>query len=124
MKFNPRLKKEIEKYKSYVIIVEGKKDLEALKLAGFEKVYTIHKTSTPLRERVEQIAENLEKKDKVCILTDLDKRGKKLYIHIKPIFQELGIKIDSNLRRILVKAGLSHIEGINSFLSKVEAMYH
>lgn len=124
MKFNPRLKKEIEKYKSYVIIVEGKKDFEALKSSGFQKVYPIHKTSTPLRERVEQIAEKIEKKDKVCILTDLDKRGKKLYVYIKPIFQELGVKIDSNLRRILVKAGLSHIEGISSFLNKVESMHH
>jgi 5S rRNA maturation endonuclease (ribonuclease M5) len=122
MKLNPQLKNQIEKYKDYVIIVEGKKDLHALKQFGFEKVYVLHKTSIPLRERVEQIMSNTDKKDKICILTDLDKKGKKLYIFIKPIFQELGAKLDSSLREILIKSKISHIEGMGKFMQQIESI--
>jgi len=121
VKFNPRLKADLEKYINYIIIVEGKKDITALKNLGFEKVYAIHSTSVPLRERVEQIvSQHIEKKDKVCILTDFDKKGKKLYLLIKPIFQELGVKLDSSLRGILLKSKISHIEGLDKFMSKIE----
>jgi 5S rRNA maturation endonuclease (ribonuclease M5) len=120
MKYNQNLKNEIEKYKSYVILVEGKKDVAAIKSAGFEKVHAIHQTSVSLRERIEQISQLIEKKEKVCILTDLDRRGKELYLKIMPILQELGIEVDSNFRGILIRAGISHIEGIYNFFNKVD----
>ncbi|MAG24365.1 hypothetical protein CMI47_02195 [Candidatus Pacearchaeota archaeon] len=120
MKFNPNLKQDLEKFKSYSIIVEGKKDVAVLKNYGFEKVYAIHATGVPIRERVEQIALEIDKKDKVCILTDLDKKGKKLYLLVKPMFQELGFHLDSSLRGILIKSQISHIEGLSNFLDKVE----
>lgn len=122
MKFNLRLKQELEQYKDYVILVEGKKDVSALKSAGFDKVFEIHKIGVGLRERIEQIADGIKdkKRTKVCILTDLDKPGKKLYSLIKPILQELGVKLDSNLRGILIKAKLSHMEGFEKFMKKVD----
>jgi len=120
MRFTPRLKFQIEKYKSYIILVEGKKDIQTLKSAGFKKVYAIHKTSVSLRERLEHLAALITKKDKACILTDLDKKGRQLHTKIKPILQELGIKIDNNFRGILIKAHMSHIEGIHNFLDKIE----
>jgi 5S rRNA maturation endonuclease (ribonuclease M5) len=120
MKYNPRLKLEIDKYKNYVILVEGKKDAKALEVHGFDRVFPIHKTGVSPRERMEQILSITTKKDKICILTDLDKNGKKLYMHVKPILQELGAKIDNNFRGILIRAKISHIEGIGNFLSKVE----
>ena len=119
MKFNQRLKQELSRFQDYVIIVEGKKDVIALSNLGFDKVYAIHITGVPLRERVEQISEKINKKDKVCILTDFDKKGKKLYLYIKPICQELGMRLDSTLRGILIKARISHIEGLDSFMEKV-----
>ena len=120
MKYNQRLQNEIEKFKEYVIIVEGKKDIDALKSLGFKKVYAIHRNSISLRERVEQIMLNVENKEKVCILTDLDKRGRQLYEKLKPVFQELGAKLDSTFRGILIKARVSHIEGIYTFIQKTE----
>ncbi len=120
MKFNIHLKQEIEKYKDYIIVVEGRKDINALKFLGFQKVYAIHINSVPLRERAEQISALINKKDKLCILTDLDKKGKQLYEKLKPIFQELGVKLDSSLRGLLIKARLSHIEGISKFMEKLE----
>jgi len=122
MKFNPRLKQELEKFKEYVILVEGKRDVGALKAFGFERVYAIHKTGVGLRERIEQIVEEIEdrKRTRVCILTDLDKKGKKLYMLIKPILQELGVRLDSSFRGVLIKARMSHMEGIGGFMRKVE----
>ena len=120
MKYNVKLKQEIERYRDYVIIVEGKKDLFSLKAIGFEKVYAIHSTGVPLRERIEQIFNAINRKDKVCILTDFDKKGKQLYLLLKKEFGELGARIDSTLRGILIKSGISHIEGLYEFMKKIE----
>lgn len=120
MKYNAQLQSEIEKFKYYIIIVEGKKDVNALKSLNFEKVYAIHSIRVPLRERAEQIMIYVEKKEKVCILTDLDKRGRELYKELKPIFQELGANLDSSFRGLLIKARISHIEGLSSFMEKIE----
>lgn len=120
MKYNTKLLSEIEKFKDYVIVVEGKKDVNALKSYGFEKVYAIHQNGVSIKERAEQIMFYIDKKDKVCILTDLDRRGRQLYMLLKTIFQELGARLDSNLRGILIKARISHIEGFDTFMRKVE----
>lgn len=119
MKLNQELKADIEKYKSYVIIVEGKKDVAALNSLGFEKVYPIHLISIPIKERVEQIMLEAGRKAKICILTDFDRRGKQLYFTLKPMFQELGARLDSSLRGLLLKARLSHIEGMHKFIEKL-----
>ncbi len=120
MKLTPRLKKSIENYKNNIILVEGKKDKIALESAGFNKVFQIHKNSKSIRESLEDISKNITKDDKVSILTDLDKKGNEFNNQIIPILQELGIKIDLSFRKLLIKANISHIEGISNFLDKVE----
>ena len=120
VKINPSLKADLEKYLHYHIIVEGKKDISSLKALGFTNLHAIHETGTPIRIRIEQIAQHLEKRDKVCILTDFDKKGKQLYHLIKSLCQEQGIRLDSSLRGILLKARVSHIEGLHKFFKKVE----
>jgi 5S rRNA maturation endonuclease (ribonuclease M5) len=120
MKFNPKLKTDIDKYKDYVIIVEGRKDLKIFNSLGFPRVYTIHESGIPIRDRVIQISSELDKKDKVCILTDLDKKGKKLYMLLKELFQEQSIKLDSSLRGLLIKARVLHIEEITNFFSALD----
>jgi 5S rRNA maturation endonuclease (ribonuclease M5) len=123
MKYNPKLKSDIKKYVDYVIIVEGKKDVIAMKSLGFVKVYAIHKTGITIKERVEEIANSVDKRDRVCILTDFDKKGKQLYLLLKKEFSELGgIRLDSSFRGVLLKAKLSHIEGLYSFMQKVDAI--
>lgn len=122
MKFNERLQRDIARFREYVILVEGKNDVEALKAFGFEKVYALHKTGITIRERIEQLAPLIDKKQKICILTDLDRQGKKLYEVIKPIIQELGFQTDSTFRGILIKAKVPNVEGISNFLDKVERM--
>ena len=120
VKFNPRLKQNMEKYIDYVFIVEGKKDVASLNALGFERVYAIHSTGIPIRERIRIIKNELEKRDKVCILTDFDKKGKQLYLLIKHEMQIMGVRLDSSLRGLLLKSGISHIEGLYEFMKKVE----
>ncbi|MEK6934114.1 MAG: toprim domain-containing protein [Nanoarchaeota archaeon] len=111
-----KIKADIEKYIDYIIVVEGKKDVNALSSLGFKRVYALHQTSVPIKERIVLIASNLDKKDKICILTDLDKKGKSLYLLAKSIFIELGVKLDSNFRDSLLRSGISHIEGLYHYL--------
>ena len=110
----------MERYKAYVIIVEGKKDVAALKHLGFKKVYAIHQIGVPIRERVEQLLPFINKKDKVCILTDLDKKGKQMYNLLKGLLPEFGVKLDSRLRGLLIKMKVSQVEGLDKVMEKIE----
>jgi len=112
---NNKLLKEIERAKQHLIIVEGKKDCRALEKLGFDNIFVIHETGKSFPEKIEQIQE-IAGRDKVCILTDFDKKGKKLYLLLKSKFSELGIRMDNTLRGFLLKEKISHIEGLYKFL--------
>ena len=115
-KMEHELLEEIEKAKKYLIIVEGKKDLQSLKEIGFSKIFVINKTGKSLGEKIEEIRAIIGK-EKVCILTDFDKKGKKLYLLLKSKLQEIGVKQDNTLRGFLLKEKISHIEGLSSYLN-------
>lgn len=121
MKFNPKLKAELEKYMQYAVFVEGKKDVRLLQSLGFELVYAVHETGIPLRERIESLKKHIPKRKKVCILTDFDRRGKKLYFQIKALCKEFGIKTDSTFRGILLVGNVSHIEELEDFMKKAHS---
>lgn len=120
MKYNPELKASIPAYFKYVIIVEGSGMIPIMNRVGFTKVYALHETGRSIKERVEQIMIQINKKDKVCILTDFDKKGKDLYMLVKPMFQELGAKLDSSLRGLLLKGQFEHVEEISKFFENLD----
>jgi len=92
------------------VIVEGKKDEEALRKIGFlGKIMTLK--GRPLYKVVESVKEN-----EVMILTDLDKEGKRLYSILSKGLRDRGIKIDNRLRELLFKTKLRQIEGIDTYL--------
>lgn len=102
---------------SIPIIVEGKKDKEALETLYFGQIFTLSKS--PLYEVAETVAKLPGKR--ACILTDLDKEGKKLYAALAHHLARLGITIDNELRHYLLrKTKLSHIEGIKTYLEGLE----
>ncbi len=107
------------KYKDYVIIVEGARDVAALNSLGFERVFSIYRNGVSLREMIELISAQIAKKDRVCILTDFDKKGKWLYFILKRELQMMGVKLDNSLRSILLRSGISHIEGLDTFMEKL-----
>ncbi|MFH1307992.1 MAG: toprim domain-containing protein, partial [archaeon] len=112
------LEKELAKFKKYLIIVEGKRDRQALEEIGFSNIFVINETGKSLYEKIEQI-ENIAGKTKVCILTDFDKKGKQLYIILKRELVKEGVKLDNKLRDILAGEKISHIEGLSSYIKKL-----
>lgn len=80
-----------------VIIVEGKKDKEALNSLGVKNIVIIN---GPLYKVVEDVAEIT---NEVVILTDFDREGRKLYGFLKSNFQRNGVKIDTYFREFLMK---------------------
>ena len=104
---------ELEKIKLYgkPIIVEGKKDKEALMKLGITNIFTI-------KEPLFKLCENISKKNKeVIILTDLDKEGKRLYSKLKENLERNGVKVDDEFRIFLFKeTKLTQIEGIITYI--------
>lgn len=109
----PDLDSLLESAKTKLVIVEGMKDKKALEELGFTNVVFLK--NKPLYEFVESIEEK-----EVIILTDFDVKGKKLFMVLRRQLQRRGIKVDNKLRFSLRNAGLSHVEGIVSFLSKLQ----
>jgi len=120
MNFNlEEIEKKLEKTKDLFIIVEGKKDFLALKELGFKNIFVINELNKSLYEKIEEIEEIAGKK-KICILTDFDKKGKKLYLLLKSELAKRKVHLDNTLRFILLKLKISHIEGLSSFLKNLE----
>jgi len=114
---NPQLLQQLEKAKQLLIVVEGKKDKAALQQLGFSRIFVINEPGKSLPEKIEQVQELCTKKDKVCILTDFDKKGKQLYFLLKSKLSELGVKLDNTLRSFLLKEKVSHIEELFHFVN-------
>ncbi|MBI1972635.1 hypothetical protein HYS50_01375 [Candidatus Woesearchaeota archaeon] len=92
------------------IVVEGKSDREALMSLGITTILTI------AQKPFYQVAESIKEK-KICILTDLDAEGKKLFAKINRYCQQHGIRVDNTPRAFLFKhTTLTQIEGLPHYL--------
>ncbi|MEM2138941.1 MAG: toprim domain-containing protein [Candidatus Woesearchaeota archaeon] len=111
------LYEEIQKIKegNFIIIVEGKKDKNALLNLGLNenKIFFL---KNDIYGFSLEVIKNLKKDDKIIILTDLDKEGIKLYKKIKEILEKEHIKINDNLREIIKKLDIKQIEGLDSYI--------
>jgi 5S rRNA maturation endonuclease (ribonuclease M5) len=99
-----------------VIIVEGKKDKEALANLGIENAFSLDRW--PLYKVVEHIAE----RTKECIiLTDLDAEGKKIYGTLNSGLTERGVSVDNRFREFLFKhTSLRQIEGMDTYYNSLQ----
>ena len=100
-------KEKVEKLFKYsltnpLIIVEGKRDEEALRLFGFNRIIKI--SGKPLEEVVRKVDE------KVAILTDFDEEGRKIKRELVRMFERKGVKVDNYLRRLIRSFGITKIE--------------
>ncbi len=116
MKKNSELLDYIEELKKSdkLIIVEGKKDKEALEQLGLKNIITLSK------KPIFQIIEDISKKTKeAVILTDLDRHGKELFGKLNSWLQYNGVKVDNKFREFLFKeTKLRQVEGLVGYLSK------
>ena len=112
---NEELIEQIEKLKKSgcLIIVEGKKDKNALEHLGLKnEIVTLSKK--PIFSLVEDI---VRKNKKVAILTDMDKKGRQLYGKLNSNLQQFGVKVDNKFREFLLKeTKLRQIEGLVTYL--------
>ena len=120
-----KILEEIEKIKKSKILalVEGKHDFSALRQLGIKNVFVLNKTGVSIYSQIETLMNSLKEKPKreriIAILTDLDKKGKRIYEMIKKEFIKEGIKVNNELRLALLKQHVSHIEGLPTFLEKI-----
>ena len=92
-----------------LIIVEGKKDRNALNKIGIKNIIELSKK--PLYQIVEEVSGS---NNECIILTDLDKKGKELYGRLNSDLQRRGVKINNKLREFLFKnTKIRQIEGLN-----------
>jgi len=98
--------KMLEKIKNKTILVEGKKDKSTLEALGCKKVITLK--GRPLFKVIEDL-----KCKEICILTDLDNEGKRLYHKLQTLCTKNGIKVDNSFRNYLFKeTKIRQIEGL------------
>ncbi len=121
---NPNLKNlflEIEKSKDNLVIVEGKKDKTSLNKIGFKKIFILNQNKKSIQEQAEEIEKNLEKdkKTKISILMDFDKKGFVLYKKLKQELSLKKVKIDDSLSNTIKSLKISHIEGLHSYLLSI-----
>jgi len=111
---------EIDTLKRYknLIVVEGEHDSDALKRLGLERIFILNKTGVSLYNQIDTLINMLKIRESCVILTDLDKKGKTYYKLIKKELESRGMKSNRRLREILTKTGVSHIEGLATFLKQ------
>lgn len=105
----------LQKSQKYLVVVEGKKDKKALEELGFPFIFVLNEDGKSLHEKIEEI-EELAGKKKVCVLTDLDKKGKQLYLLMKKELSMRNVRMDNTLRGILLGNHVSHVEGLARFV--------
>lgn len=106
------LKKVRDKSENCYIIVEGKNDKKILEYIGFKNVYTLYEIREILRKK---------KYDKAIILTDNDRKGKKIYKRIKDLLLSEDIVDDYIIRKkFFRKIRKSHIEDLKNEIEDIK----
>ena len=107
-----RLLEELrKKSKDAVLIVEGKKDKEALESLQINAdFFLLCRQNKSLSESAESIA---KKYKKAILLLDQDKQGRKMERIITNYLQKLGVRVYKKIgRRLLYLANSTTVEGI------------
>jgi len=112
-----RIKRE---EKDIPIIVEGRKDKEALQKLGFERKIIKIKTRKSIFRMIEGMRGEYEK---VIILTDWDPTGRRLCYKIKKACEANMINYDVEYRKQIlkyVKKEIKDVESIPSFINRAK----
>jgi len=100
---------QIEKLKKLeaAVIVEGKKDREALEKFKINNIFELSKR--PLFAVIEDVS---DKHDECVILTDLDRQGRELFGKLNSGLSKNGVKVNNTFRNYLFRTKLRQIEGL------------
>ncbi|ADG13002.1 toprim domain-containing protein [Methanocaldococcus infernus] len=100
------------------IVVEGIRDVESLERLGIEATFIVI-AKTPIYLIADELI-SLGVKE-VILLTDFDKRGRKLAKAIVEEFRQRGIKVNTKIRKeifIYTNSGIRDIESLFSYINK------
>lgn len=105
------------------IIVEGKKDVEALKALGVcGKILSAKTGGKSLLEVVSEIVETGAKE--VILMLDFDRRGRECTRRLKQRFEKAGVNPNLNFWNALqamVRREVKDIEGLTSYMKTLES---
>lgn len=107
------LYREIDNARNVKVLVEGPNDKRSLEKLGFTDVVHL---SGPLYQMVELI----EEEDEIIVLTDLDSHGKNLYKYFYCELTKRGVRVNNRLRLALFETPVRQIEGLWSYLRRME----
>jgi 5S rRNA maturation endonuclease (ribonuclease M5) len=98
-----------------IVVVEGPRDVEALRNLGFKgKVTICSKVGVSDADLAESLADGASK---VIILTDFDEEGRELNKRLSRLFERRGVKIERSLRReagrLMAYVGVYAIEALD-----------
>ena len=103
------LREFLESISDCTVIVEGKKDAQALEALGVdpENIVILNKGQS-LLSTVEALAGD----GNVAILTDMDREGKHLYRKLLSMFSQYGITENPRPRELFAQLRISQVEGL------------
>ena len=103
----------VEHLKGKYVIVEGKKDEEALRSLGVENIVKI------AQENIHSIPFTLNSNKEIVILTDFDKAGRKLAVRANNVFKAHKLKVNPHLRKRFMSLGKTRVEDFRLFLREL-----
>jgi len=109
----------IERSESEPIIVEGTRDVRALREIGVEGIIKPVNTGAGIINFCEALA---AEHDSFIILTDWDRKGGQIAHHLRIGFESVDAKYDSQLRArmaMLVKKEIKDVESLPSYLDRL-----
>lgn len=101
------------------VVVEGVKDVRALKRLGVEKNVISLGKGLSIVQFCEQLAREW---DQVILMTDWDRKGGRIARVLKEAFEADGVKVNDRIRARLVtlaKKEVKDIEGLPTFLERL-----
>lgn len=110
-----KLAKELEE--DSLVIVEGEKDLNALRSLGVKGAIIIYRSREDLLEKI-----NMLKPSHVVLLLDMDYEGEEKTMYLKRFLEGFAEKIDLtywNMLRKFRRLGLTTIESLPKILDKM-----
>ncbi len=104
-----------------VVIVEGKRDVDALASVGFNgNVVTLNRF-----RGITRLVDNLERTGKIILMLDMDRKGKYLTHKILTLLQYKGKNVDLFYKKRLseiTKGRVRHIEEIMTYAKYISDM--
>jgi len=98
------------------IIVEGARDVEALRRLGFHgRIETRSKVGVSEEDLIEQLSGN---SDTVVVLTDFDGEGRRLNRHLSMLLERRGVRVEARIRRtvgrLMAALGVNTVEALDN----------